>query len=254
MSLSFIFSCGILGLIFGSFLNAAVYRLHYKKNLFFGRSFCPCCRHVLAARDLVPLLSFILLRGKCRFCRKKISAHYFWIELIAAVAFVGVGLTTGSENFVLLAWQFFFTAILIFLASYDLQFGEVPDEVSLPAIIFALVGSFFFSPDFFNALIGLIAGGGFFMALVLVSRGKWMGGGDIRFGALLGALLGWRGFFIALFLASIIGSIVGVALLWQKKKQLESAVPFAPFLAIGGYVALLFGAQIWEWYVTNFFF
>ena len=247
----------MLGLAVGSFINAAVYRLKICeiKSLFFGRSFCPRCKKTLHVRDLIPLASFLLLRGKCRFCQRKISAHYFWVELLTALAFGGVAIFTGFENFLLLVWNLFFTAIFIFLASFDFQFGEIPDEVSLPASFLAFFGSFLaFTLTPFESLIGLLAGGGFFAAIVLISNGQWLGGGDIRIGLLLGALLGWQGFAIAVFIASLSGSVVGIIQILQKKKRLKSPLPFAPFLSFGGVIALVFGSEIWEWYlgILNF--
>ncbi|MBU1089624.1 prepilin peptidase [Patescibacteria group bacterium] len=255
MELIPIFGIGIFGLAVGSFTNAAVYRLKICeiKSIFFGRSFCPRCKKTLRARDLIPLASFLLLRGRCRFCRKKISPHYFWVELATAVAFGGVAVFTGFADLALLSWNLFFTAIFIFLASFDFLFGEIPDEVSLPASLLAFLGSFLaFTIAPCESLIGLLAGGGFFAAIVLISNGKWMGGGDIRFGLLLGALLGWQGFAIAVFAASFLGSTVGVIQILQKKKKLKSALPFAPFLAAGGVAAILFAEEIWEWYLSFF--
>ncbi len=250
-----IFALGALGLAVGSFINAAVYRLriHEFKSLFFGRSFCPQCKKNLKIRDLIPLASFLLLRGKCRFCRKKIESHYFWVELATATAFLLVGFF-GPRGTAPILFNLFFISILIFLASFDAQFGEIPDEVSLPAVGLALAGSALavtISPA--TAIVGALVGGGFFALLVFVSDGRWMGGGDIRIGLLLGALAGWRGFAIALFVASFVGSVFGLIQIFRQKKKLKSALPFAPFLAGGGIVAILFSRQICDWYFGLFF-
>ncbi|MCF7845907.1 MAG: A24 family peptidase, partial [Candidatus Peribacteraceae bacterium] len=220
------------------------------KSLLTGRSFCPACKKNLKARDLIPLASFLLLRGKCRFCHKQISVHYFWVELVAAAVFVLVA-TFGACGTAPLLWNLFFASILIFLASFDAQFGEIPDEVSLPAIFLALLGSVLvFTPSPATAIIGMLVGGGFFAALVLISNGRWMGGGDIRLGLLIGALVGWRGFAVALFIAALIGSVFGVIQILRQKKKLRSALPFAPFLASGGILAMLFTEKVWAWYLT----
>jgi leader peptidase (prepilin peptidase) / N-methyltransferase len=253
-----------LGLTVGSFLNAAIYRLRTKefKSIFFGRSFCVHCKKTLHIKDLIPLLSFLLLRGKCRFCAKKISTHYFLVELTTALAFGAVVAITGLENLPLLIWNLFFTTIFIFLASYDAKFIEIPDEVSLPSATIALLGSFLsFTLDPSQSFIGALVGGGLFVGILLLNelalRLKWteldwMGGGDIRFGLLLGALLGWHGFLVALLLASIIGSLMGGILIFQKKKGFFSPLPFGPFLALGGFVALFFTENIWNWYFRLF--
>jgi len=250
-----IFIIGGLGLAVGSFINAAVYRLRICefKSILTGRSFCPQCKKKLKIRDLVPLMSFLLLRGKCRFCRRKIESHYFWVELATATAFLFVGFF-GPRGTVPILWNLFFISILIFLASFDAQFGEIPDEVSLPAVMLALIGSALaFTILSSTAIIGTLVGGGFFAILVFVSNGKWMGGGDIRIGLLLGALVGWRGFAVALFVASFIGSVFGIVQILRQKKKLKSALPFAPFLASGGIVAILFSQQICDWYFGLFF-
>jgi leader peptidase (prepilin peptidase)/N-methyltransferase len=243
-----------LGLLIGSFLNAALYRLRNNKaGIASGRSACPSCGHQLAAQDLIPVLSYLFLRGRCRYCNQKIGLHYPLVELITAASF---GLATwqlGVGNLWELSWVLLFTAVLIFLASYDWQYFEIPDAVSLPAVGLALTGSLLpFGLNFIDALIGTIVGGSFFFVLVAASNGRWMGGGDIRLGALLGALLGWQLTLIAIFLAALVGSLAGLLQICQKKKQLKSAVPFGPALALGGYLALLWGHQIWDWYVVNF--
>jgi len=261
VSLIFAFGIGLLGLAVGSFLNAAVYRLRIKefKSIFFGRSFCTACKKTLHLRDLVPLASYLLLQKKCRFCAQKISSHYFWVEFITALVFGLVAAVVGFENLPLLAWNLFFVTIFVFIASFDFQFGEIPDEVSLPAIVLAFLGSFLaFTLTPLQSLLGLTVGGGFFVGIILLNQLAyklkltlitWMGGGDIRFGALLGVLLGWQNFLIVLFTASLIGSIVGGLLMLQKKKGFFSPLPFGPFLALGGLLALLFGNEIWSWYL-----
>ena len=243
----------IIGLSIGSFINAAVYRLKSKqRGLLFGRSICPSCKKILGVRDLVPLLSYLFLKGKCRYCKSKIGGHYFWVELITALAFLGIGLTAQFENIPFLLWQLLFTAVFIFLASYDFQFGEIPDEISLPATIVAFASSFFtLTQTPLQSLIGLMVGAVFFFCLVWFSKGKWMGGGDIRLGALLGALLGWQGFLIALLFASALGSVIGILQILFTQKKLKSPVPFGPYLALGGYLTLIFGEQIWSWYFQN---
>ncbi|MFH1375143.1 MAG: A24 family peptidase [Patescibacteria group bacterium] len=250
----FIFGCGVLGLILGSFVNAAVYRLRYRKpGLFFGRSKCIRCGHTLHARDLIPLLSYLLLHGRCRYCDKGIGSHYAWTELLFALTFIVVALFTPFGEIGLLTWNLLFAGILLFLASYDMQFGEIPDEISLPAAALALIGiALPFTLSLGTGLIGLFVGGGFFAGLVLISNGKWMGGGDIRMGLLLGALVGWKGFLIALFFASVVGSVVGLTQVIRKKRKLRSPLPFGPFLALGGIIAILFTNQVWEWYVGSF--
>ncbi|MFH0834333.1 MAG: prepilin peptidase [Patescibacteria group bacterium] len=246
MEIFLIVVIGALGLAVGSFLNAAVYRLHIGKpqSLLTDRSICPNCKKKLAVRDLIPLVSFLVLRGKCRFCKKPIDPIYFWTELATGLAFLAVALF-GACGTIPLLLNLLFVSILIFLGSYDARFGEIPDSIAIFGIVFALI----FAPHFWPAVLGALVGGGFFTALVLISNGKWMGGGDIRLGLLLGALGGWRGFAVALFVASFTGSLFGLTQIFKKKKKLKSAIPFAPFLAVGGIVAILFTEKIWSWYL-----
>lgn len=256
-NLAYFISVGVLGLITGSFINAAVYRLRNRelKSLIWGRSICRLCKRQLTVRDLIPLLSYLIQRGKCRFCHKKFGARYFYVELITLLAFLGLALHQGFQHPALLAGQLFFTAVLIFIAYYDYLYHEIPDAVSLPAIVLALLGVFYFPfPGLGSALIGFLVGGGFFLLLILISRGRWLGGGDLRLGALMGLLLGWQGFLLALFLASAVGSIVGGILLQQKMLKLKSQLPFGPFLALGTYLALLFGEMFWSWYLGSFWY
>lgn len=255
METIYLIGVAALALIVGSFINAAVYRLHNRelKSLILGRSICRLCKRKLQAQDLIPLLSYIIQRGKCRFCHKKFGARYFWVELITVLVFLGLALWQGFGNPTLLAWQLFFLAILIFIAYYDYLFHEIPDAISLPAIVVALVGAiWFFPPGAMSALIGLGLGLGLFLVLILVSQGKWLGGGDLRLAALMGILLGWQGFLLALFLASAVGSILGGVLIYQKILNKKSQLPFAPFLVFGTYLALLFGEVFWSWYLGSY--
>jgi len=246
-----IFFATLAGLIAGSFINAAVPRIREKDfaGLLTGRSHCPHCRHELSWKDLLPVASYLALRGHCRYCDKKIGARYLAVELITAATFAGIA-SFSAGGISLLVWQLFFAAVLIFLAVYDYETHEIPDEISLPAAGLALGSNLLpFTLSFGESAIGALVGGGFFLAIVLMSNGKWMGGGDIRLGLLLGALLGWQIFVVALFLASVAGAAVGSIAMKLGKKEAKSEIPFAPFLAFGGIVALLFGQQIWWSYL-----
>ncbi len=245
---------GALGLIVGSFLNAAIYRLRYHKSgLATGRSTCPHCQHTLAARDLIPVLSYLLLHGKCRYCSKPIGIHYPLVELTTAFGFALMAWQLGVGNLFMLGWLLLFTAVLIFLAAYDWLYGEIPDEVSLPAIGVALVGSFLgFTPDLFSAFLGLLIGGGAFLLLVVISKGKWMGGGDIRLLALIGTLAGWPLILVAILFGAFIGTAIGLPQVYLGTKKMRSSLRAGGFYAAGGYFALLYGQQFWNWYVLNF--
>lgn len=263
----------ILGTAIGSFLSVTIYRLHEnEKGIISGRSFCPACKKPLKWRHLVPIFSFLFLRGKCAYCDKKISPHYFILELLTGLAFlaaffywnfvVTIPSTVNPSIFNYeINWQIFEVfvfyliefSLLVGIFFYDLMYKEIPDRFSLTAIVIAIAGGLLLktiSP--LNMLIGGVSIFAFFALQFLLSKGKWIGGGDIRLGALIGVLLGWQLGLVALIIAYILGSIYSVILLIQKKITGKSAIPFGPFLVTGTFVAIFFGAQILYWYLNSF--
>ena len=248
----FLITLALLGLIIGSFLNAVIYRLHTgtKGLLTGGRSLCPQCRHTLHGRDLLPVVSYILLRGKCRYCHKRIGLQYPVVELMTAVVYVAIGWQVGMGSMVHLAWQLVIGAALVCIAVYDFLYHLIPDEISLPAIGLALLGSLFFGvPSIGSAAVGLALCGGFFLLLVAMSSGRWMGGGDIRIGALLGAWLGWELGLFAIFAASVLGSVVGLVLMALGKAGRKTEMPFGTYLAIGALISLVWGNEVIVWWM-----
>ncbi|MFA6553000.1 MAG: prepilin peptidase [Patescibacteria group bacterium] len=242
-----IFLVAILGLVVGSFLNAVIYRLHVGVSFMRGRSYCPHCKHSLVAKDLIPLLSYLLLRGHCRYCHKPISWQYPLVEAAMSIAYV------------LLYWQFglapvffvymVFASILMLIFVFDLKYYLILDKVSVPAIVLAFILSVaVLKISMVSLCIGAIAGGGFFLLQFLISRGKWIGGGDIRLGILMGMMLGWPHVLVALAVAYFIGSFIGIALILSRRKKWHSQVPFGTFLTIATYAAFFIGAKIVEYY------
>lgn len=253
----------VAGLLIGSFINAAVPRLRARDgNFFTGRSECPQCKHPLATKDLIPVVSYLLLGGKCRYCAQAIGMRYLLVELITGFIFGLTAYAIGDGSIPLLIWDLLLVGILMFLAVYDALYREIPDEVSLPAIIIAIIVSLFgLKLHWDDSLIGLTIGGGFFLSIILLnglakhmhwSDKEWLGGGDIRLGALLGAALGWQGFLLALFLSSLTGTAVGLGLIAAKKADLQTAIPYGPYLALGGLIALLYGGELITWYIQIF--
>lgn len=261
----------ILGSAIGSFISVVVHRLKKKRHsIIFSRSICPACKKKLKIRHLFPILSWLILRGKCAFCDKKISPHYLALEVATGLLFVALFL---QFNFIESAvstviptivnyqinWEIFSvfmfyiieSALLMTIFFYDLKFKVIPDRLSLPAIILAIAGGLILQTVApLSMIIGGIAIGGFFFLQFMLSKGKWVGGGDIRLGLLMGVLLGWQFGLFALISAYIIGSLVSIALLIQKKVSRKTAIPFGPFLVTGIYVAIFFGEIIINWY-TN---
>ena len=275
----FYFIIFLSGSAVGSFLNSIIYRLQTGESFLFQRSYCPNCKKILSWQDLIPLLSFLFLKGKCRYCQGKISWQYPLVEIATAVLFLLIlnsqfsgtplgGLSGGliSDQFPILNFQFlnfiyllivFCFLIIIFV--YDLKHYIIPDKIIYPAIIVALVYnifSFFIFhlsfKTFINPLLSAILASAFFLAIVLISRGKWMGWGDPKLAFFMGLLLGFPNILVALFLAFLIGAIIGVGLIIFKKKALKSEIPFGPFLVTGTFIALFWGNNLINWYLHLF--
>jgi leader peptidase (prepilin peptidase)/N-methyltransferase len=254
-NLLMVFIILLYGIIIGSFCNAVVWRIHERKSISHGRSMCPECHHQLSALDLVPVLSWIGLRGKCRYCRKPISVQYPAVELITGLLFAWSYLrlmpNSVSSWAAFLIWLYLL-AVLVILTVYDLRWMMLPDVVLLPAIGIMFVWSFWLGVgqhSWSNLLAGLIAGG-FFYALAAVSNGRWMGGGDIKLATLMGFSLGLGKLAVAMFLGFNLGAIVSLTLIATGRKRRDSHIPFGPFLAAGMILAMLYGQQIINWYLS----
>lgn len=249
-----------MGLLLGSFLNVIILRLKSGEKIALGRSHCPHCGQTLAAYELVPLLSFILQKGRCRHCQKKISWQYPLVEFFTGGLFVLITYTlVGGLNpldafysYKIDLWwlrDLFFVSVLIVIFVYDLKYYLILDKVTLPAIVIAWLFNWWWGFSFWGILFAVLLGFGFFAIQFFLSRGRWLGGGDLRLGALMGAMLAdWRLMIVALFLAYVIGAVASLFLLALKKKKLKSEVPFGVFLAIAAFIALGWGNEIVLWY------
>ncbi len=239
------------GLSLGSFANALVYRVHRGATLW-GRSMCVSCHATLRNIDLLPVVSFLLLKGKCRDCQAPISLQYPLVEGAMALLFVllflfRAPLATGDWGLLARDLAAVFACVIIFL--YDALYMEIPDVFSLPAIVLVfLLNSIFHLVPLLSMLIGLVVGGGIFLFQYLASRGRWVGGGDIRLGAFLGVLAGFPTVLVTLFMAYILGSAVALPLLLTKRAQLHTAIPFGMFLTVAGVATLFVGPIIVGWY------
>lgn len=259
----------LLGLIVGSFLNSLVYYLEGGRPNLFGRSFCPTCHQRLAWYDLIPILSFIWLEGRCRYCQKPISPQYPLVELATAVIFTGLyflfiqnqpQLTTYTIA-VVISYYFAIAACLIVIFVFDLKHYLIPDEVVYPAVlvssIWYLVSSIFFHAytryEILNTLYSAIGAALFFFLIYFFSHGRAMGFGDVKLAFLLGLFLGFPNVLVALFSAFFSGGLTGLALMFLKKKTLKSELPFAPFLVGGAFFALFFGSAAVNWYLGFLF-
>lgn len=244
----------ILGLCIGSFLNCVVYRLEQNKSFLKGRSFCPACKHELCWKDLFPVASWIFLGGKCRYCKEKISVQYPVVEIITGVIFLLISLQTTNyslQTIINLAFWFYLASSLIIIFIYDLKHYLIPDKVLLPAIIIAFLFQVLnYKLQTTNYILAVAIAFGFFFALWAISRGQWMGFGDVKLAILLGLILGFPNIIVGLFLAFFIGSIIGIILMAAKKKQMKNQLPFGPFLIIGTFIAFFWGQNIINWYLN----
>ena len=246
----------VFGLIFGSFLNCVIYRLHSGESFLKGRSFCPNCQHILSWPDLIPVFSFLILKGKCRYCHKPISLQYPLVELATGTVFLLIfwNLEFGIWD---LLFRLLISCFLIIIFVYDLKHYIIPDQVIYPAIVIAFLYNIYqFTIDnqqlTINNFLSAFGSAAFFLTLVLISHEKWLGWGDVKLAFLMGLFLGWPKILLALFLAFFIGAIIGIELIILGKKTLKSEIPFGPFLVSGTFLALFFGQKILDWYLNLF--
>lgn len=243
------------GTVIGSFLNAVLWRLRTGEGFVYGRSYCPCCRHQLAAKDLVPVLSFLMLRGKCRYCRNGIHPSYLAVELTMGALFVAFAAQPLSAGFIdgqalaRLLLQWYFAAVLVLVFVYDLRYMLIPRSVTTWASVAAFIAGSALGMSPLSLAIGFLVGGGVFYLQYVASKGRWIGGGDIHLGALMGLMLGWPLILVALFIAYVGGAAVGTALLVRKKTSWKSQIPFGTFLAAATVVTLLWGELLLDWYL-----
>lgn len=249
----------VLGLLIGSFLNVVVYRLHREESFVKGFSKCLFCGHRLYAKDLVPLFSYIFLKGRCRYCKKKFSQQYFLVEFATAIAFSLILFNIlpslqladlSAILFLKLLYSLVIVGFLVIIFVYDLKYYLILDKIILPAVLFAVACSFFLNYSILNLFFAALLGGGFFLLQFLVSKGRWIGGGDIRLGFLMGIILGWPHILTALFVAYLLGSIISLALLFFGKKSWTDKVPFGTFLTVATFLTMLYGQQLVDFYMS----
>lgn len=259
----------IVGAVIGSFLNVCIHRIPIGSSIVFPPSRCPQCGSRIRAIDNIPIVSYILLLGRCRDCRVSISFRYPLIECLNGILYLLIlwrfGIS-GSGIFYMA-----FSSALIVITFIDLDYQIIPDSITLPGILIGLLFASISSVwnitisanepfvlqsitlvdpydrsqqmGFVNSLLGIATGGGIFLAIAVISRGG-MGGGDIKMMGMMGSVLGWKGVLMTTFAASLTGSVIGVLLMIFGGKGRKSKIPFGPFLALGGMISLLFGQEL----------
>ncbi len=242
----------ILGLIVGSFLNVCIHRIPKEESIVFPFSYCPACKKRIGPLQNIPIISFLLLRGRCRNCHEPISWRYPLVEFLNGAGYLFI-LHRFGPSFETLIYALFFSALLT-LTFIDLAHQILPDVITLPGIVLGVLASSFLLPTGWkDSLIGLFIGGGLFYLIAFLSlallKKEGMGGGDIKLVAMIGAFLGWKGMLLAILSASVSGSIIGILLIATRKRHRNDPIPFGPFLALGALIALFWGNIIFDLYV-----
>lgn len=248
----------LLGACVGSFLNVVIHRLPRGESLIAPRSRCPSCESAIAWYDNLPVLSWLLLRGRCRRCSEGISVRYPIVELLTALIAISLYARFGLTLQCLVA--FYFAATLLAIAYIDLDHQIIPDVLSLPGIVVGLVAAPLLHPgSWFEAVqaagLGALLGGGILFAVAYgyerATGREGMGGGDVKLLAMVGAFLGWQGVLLTLLLGSLVGSAIGISVMVARGADSKLAIPFGPFLSIGAFVALYWGSAIVSWYLAS---
>jgi leader peptidase (prepilin peptidase)/N-methyltransferase len=262
LTICFVF---ILGAAIGSFISVLVDRIKKgKKGIFMGRSECPKCKEKLRTTDLIPIISYLFLKGKCRYCKKPIGTHYPALELFSGLTFVTILInfnfineTNGisTVNFqTLLTFGIYsiYEAFFIAIFFYDLLNSEIPDIFLFPIIGITLIGSLILgTPNILSMGIALGISLIIFGGQYLLSRGTWIGEGDVYFAIAMAFAFGWQLLLVAIFLTYIFGGITAVILLAAKKVSKKTHIPFAPFMVLGSLLTIFFGSDILNWYLKS---
>jgi len=245
----------ILGSCLGSFLNVVIYRIPRKMPIVRPPSRCPHCGSPIRPYDNVPILSFLILKGRCRSCLARISFQYPLVEAWAGLLLVGLYLKFGFTLALLVHALLCLSLVVVFFIDY--YHTTIPDVITLSGIGLAIGQSFI--PDGISpisSLVGIVAGGGALAAVAFLGRAAFrreaMGVGDIKLAAMVGGFLGWRLLFLSLFLASLLGALLGGVLILSKVRSKGSAIPFGPFIVFGSMASLFWGNRVIETYLSVF--
>ncbi|MFC1839396.1 prepilin peptidase [Thermodesulfobacteriota bacterium] len=245
----------LFGLCIGSFLNVCIYRIPIKKSIVSPPSGCTSCGKKIGFYDNIPVLSYLILRGRCRYCHESISIMYPLIELVTGLLSVALLIRFNIFNHQFYFYFIFmiFTAALLCVSFIDLRHQIIPDVISLPGIIAGFILSFFSSHiTWVHSLIGILVGGGILYIVALLfevlMKKEGMGGGDIKLLAMIGAWLGWKAVPFVILLSSLTGLLLGGASLVISRQGIRSRIPFGPFLSLSALIYIFYGNEIINWY------
>ena len=237
----------------------AIFRTHEGESVVTGRSKCRACEVPIGVQDLVPVLSYLRLRGRCRSCKAVISWQYPAVEIVTGLLFVVAYLlpTQPLNDSITQSLVFLrntvFLSYLVLIFVYDLRHMLIIDRFTIPAMIFAIIINLWLGTiPAWSVLVGGLVLAGFFWIQFVISKGTWVGGGDIRMGALMGFMLGLEHGLVALFIAYVLGAIVGVAMMASGKATRKTPVPFGSFLAVATVIVLFVGQPLIDWYLGLF--
>lgn len=236
----------LFGITIGSFLNVCIYRIPRKQSIAYPPSHCTACKSRLRPIDLIPLLSYMLLRGKCGYCGGKVSPQYPMVELANGLLYITLFHIYGfSLNAIIYA---LLISVLLVISIIDYSYYKIPDGLNGLIILLGVVYLMFNKSEvsMMNHLLGLVVGGGLFLLISIISKGA-MGGGDIKLMGSLGLLFGWQKILVIALLAFNIGAIMSIIMIVCKIKNKKDTIPFGPFIAVSAYIVLVYGTQIMAW-------
>jgi leader peptidase (prepilin peptidase)/N-methyltransferase len=245
----------VAGAVVGSFLNVLICRIPEGQSIVFPSSNCPKCRHPIRFYDNIPIISYLILRGKCRDCHEKISLRYPLVEAMTAAFSLLLFWKFGISMQYL--FSFIFVAALIVITFIDFDHQIIPDVISLPGIPFFCIGAIFFMGlTVWESLLGILIGGGCLFTIAfgyeVITKREGMGGGDIKLLAMLGAFLGWKSLFFILFVSSLLGAVIGISLMVLKGENMKYAVPFGPFLSVAAIAYLFVGLDVMNYFYPRY--
>ena len=244
----------LFGAAIGSFLNVCIYRLPEHQSIVRPASHCLSCKQPIAFYDNIPLISFLVLKGKCRNCKIPLSYQYPLVELLTACMSLACLITWGVT--LTAFFTFIFIAALIVVTFIDLEHKIIPDIISLPGIVYGLVLSLLLPRiTFIDSVLGTAIGGGSLLLVAgvyyLLTKHEGMGLGDVKLLAMMGAFLGWKSILFIIMVGSFTGAIVGIVIMLLKRKDRRYAIPFGPFLSLGAVSYLFYGKEIIYWYLQS---
>ena len=238
----------IYGILIGSFLNVCIYRIPEKQSVVVVRSHCMSCGEQIKWYDLVPLVSFLILRGKCRYCKAKLSWQYPAVEALNGILYGIIVLVNGFNITSIL--YCLATSALLALSIIDWRTYEIPPSFNIFIGILGIIRLILDLPHWYSYVIGFVSVSGFLLLIFLVTKGRGIGFGDVKLMAAAGLLLGWKLIILSLGLGCVLGSIIHITLMYVKDK--DRVLAFGPYLSLGIFISMLYGEQIIEWYLHMF--